>query len=381
MSFLCVFSAVAVIAAAANHNTTRGGCGTRAPTQEFLKVHKELSTPYGSLDRRDYQYDSAAFDRFIDISPKNIDVYIHVIKKDNDSSQYNKNIFDDQIKMLNDNFRSCYFSFTLRQPPSYVKNSSWLSVQDNNELSMKQALHIGNESALNLYYVQDLSDKAIGRARYPNYLQRSNGLQLDGCLLRFVTLTDYRTALTHEVGHWLGLMHTFQGDDCDGPGDYISDTPAEYRPEGDRYACNGPSDTCPNHDGDDPTSNYMSYSLDSCQTEFTSGQLRRMHQLWGKYRSPVVPTKPIIMINGGLPFYPEPIKTSESWPKCNAVSSGNNKAVPSTEPWCGSNAWCYYKIWKNHPKEKQYSNSTNSYESCMDDRLPPDMPRPYAFLR
>ena len=80
--------------------------------------------------------------------------------------------------------------------------------------------------------------------------------------------------LTHEVGHWLELYHTFQGgcDDSDDGGDQISDTPTEASPN---FFCpepgDVPRDTCPTEPGLDPVNNFMDYSFDSCLTEFTAG--------------------------------------------------------------------------------------------------------------
>jgi hypothetical protein len=46
----------------------------------------------------------------------------------------------------------------------------------------------------------------------------------------------------HEVGHWLGLLHTFTGG-CDDPsGDFVDDTPAQFN---ETSGCPDIRDSCP----------------------------------------------------------------------------------------------------------------------------------------
>lgn len=66
----------------------------------------------------------------------------------------------------------------------------------------------------------------------------------------------------HEVGHWFGLLHTFQGESCapTDPGDYIDDTKQEAAQT---LGCPVGKDTCPQlPGGGDPVWDYMDYSSD-----------------------------------------------------------------------------------------------------------------------
>jgi cysteine-rich repeat protein len=91
-----------------------------------------------------------------------------------------------------------------------------------------------------------------------------------------------RTA-THEVGHYLGLYHTFDNgcgtvSGCYTTGDRICDTPRESDPS---FGCPTGKATCGD---DDPQENYMDYSDDLCMTKFTPEQNRRMRCSIESYR-------------------------------------------------------------------------------------------------
>lgn len=79
---------------------------------------------------------------------------------------------------------------------------------------------------------------------------------------------------THEVGHWLGLFHTWGFSDCGD--DYVYDTPPTLN--GNTSTNCGPfySECIPGKRTRNLVENYMDYSPDVCMNMFTIGQRARM---------------------------------------------------------------------------------------------------------
>jgi len=92
---------------------------------------------------------------------------------------------------------------------------------------------------------------------------------------------DENKTLIHEVGHYLSLHHVFRnvdycGEDlgpCEESGDYVCDTP----PTKVNWSCENP--ICPPGAYNYEPNNHMDYYVDSCRTNFTEGQIDRMHAM------------------------------------------------------------------------------------------------------
>jgi len=199
-----------------------------------------------------------------------------------------------QVDRLNADYNTTGFSFVLVNT-TWVHNPDWFVNAypgSPDEKEMKAKHHIGDARTLNVYtLIFNDTTLSLGASSMPSYYYRKP--KFDGVILRHTTLPggsmknfDMGRTLTHEVGHWLGLFHTFEGGCTDGIGDNIADTPPQASGS---TGCPKGRASCPG-EGPDLINNFMDYSFDSCMDSFTPLQIVRMHEAARAFRRPNAPT-------------------------------------------------------------------------------------------
>lgn len=227
------------------------------------------------------------------VSTITLPLYMHVVTTPANKNMIKASQMTQQLNQMNADYKPIGVQFKLMNT-SWTVNSAWaIGASDSDDANMKQALRQGTYGSLNLYFQSDLAGGVLGKCTLPTSLGSNptpSTYNTDGCNIALGTVPNgpimgYNMGKTavHETGHWLGLLHTFEGYSCSGNGDFVADTPAESQST-DGCPTSPWKNTCKSRVGVDPIHNYMDYSTDACYERFTAGQQGRIHSLWGQYR-------------------------------------------------------------------------------------------------
>ncbi|MEM9835857.1 MAG: M43 family zinc metalloprotease [Bacteroidota bacterium] len=187
------------------------------------------------------------------------------------------------------------FCLAQRDPDNQASNgitrtlNPLTEVDNTTDREMKDLARWNPLEYINIYVVREicLDGLGCGVAGYA-YLPSAHGNAIDGIVVEARWLgadPADNTVLTHEMGHYLGLYHTFEGgctnDDCTVNGDRVCDTPPDQSTA--PVPCDGEANTCDTDtnsgfatDQPDLFNNYMDYGFFTCYNALTAGQSERM---------------------------------------------------------------------------------------------------------
>ena len=223
-----------------------------------------------------------------------IPVWFHVLYRSDGVGNISESSIRDQLKVLNEDYRALSGTMGSQGNDTRIRftlagitrtmNDVWFN--DGDRTVYKAYLNQDPAKYANVY-----TNTAGGDLGYATFPQFAAGSSSDGIVVQYTTvggrnngngiLYNQGRTLVHEMGHYLGLYHTFDYFGSCGnsysSGDLIVDTPSEnieHYKCANQYSCGTP----------DPIHNYMNYTPDSCMLEFTLEQANRMVCSVANYR-------------------------------------------------------------------------------------------------
>jgi hypothetical protein len=220
-----------------------------------------------------------------DITAKSIlsvPLHLHILQDSSGSNPVSTDIINASVSRLNSGFSRAGFTFQVQSVETVV-NDAWARISKSNRDVIDEisaTLNVGARNAANVYI--GLFEGLCGLASLPYSEDPYEALFLDYRCIPGGSQSDSYDTIIHEMGHFMGLLHTFapEPNGCRGKGDYVSDTPFQKVPH---FQCRR-YDTCPKKPGLDPVRNYMDYTEDACSHRFTRGQIALMRYAHSYYR-------------------------------------------------------------------------------------------------
>jgi len=285
--------------------------GTMALHYALLEKDENYKNQRLEIEKFTYQDVKRSSTTFSRLKVVTIPTVVHIIYSVNEQNISDEQVFT-QIRVLNQDFRklnndtelipevfkskagdaAIEFQLATVDPNGnrtngITRTQTNVSRFDMDFSTIKEPMKFSNEggkdawpatSYLNIW-VCNLGSNLLGYAQFPGGKATTDGVVINyknfGTMGTAVSPFDGGRTATHEVGHWLNLLHIW-GDDVDSckGSDNVADTPNQ---EGPNYGDpTFPHVTCQNAPNGDMFMNFMDYSNDACMHMFTKGQIARM---------------------------------------------------------------------------------------------------------
>ncbi len=339
---------------------SRDNCGTSDIIKNFLQKNPAFRSVDQQIEERLLQFKKSEQKTSVIQATIYLPVVVHIIHNNGPENISNARVLAG-IQHLNEAYANTgyynpadgvntniQFCLAQRDPNNNPTNGITRNVSTytnmggpfyySDDLAVKSINRWDPTSYINIWLVNDIPGNITGYA----YMPFAHGTPVDGIIEEaafFGSSYANDVVIIHEMGHYLGLYHTFEAGcanaDCLLDGDKVCDTPPDTQIA--FTSCGVPVNSCYTDtqsgfstDQNDLTQDYMDYGNRECMTVFTQGQADRMLWMLNNVRqsllvsracSPPCPNAVVADFTGASPVIPVGTTLNFTNTSVNAVSN------------------------------------------------------------